>query len=132
MINQKCNHCRSGENNYILRPEVIEGFFYLWRLTGKTVFVFSINIFNPLFSFLSSQKYREWVWDAISAIDKYCRVEAGFAGLVNVYDPKQQSFFLAETLKYAYLTFTDTSVIPLDQWVFNTEAHPLPVMDITV
>ncbi|WKY12030.1 hypothetical protein Q1695_003525 [Nippostrongylus brasiliensis] len=110
---------KSGENNYILRPEVIEGFFYLWRLTGKT-------------------KYREWVWDAISAIDKYCRVEAGFAGLVNVYDPKQghddvqQSFFLAETLKYAYLTFTDPSVIPLDQWVFNTEAHPLPVMDITV
>ena len=43
-------------------------------------------------------------------------------------DNVQQSFFLAETLKYLYLLFSDDSVIPLDQWVFNTEAHPLPVM----
>ncbi|KAK5981530.1 alpha-1 2-Mannosidase [Trichostrongylus colubriformis] len=105
---------RNSENSYILRPEVIEGFFYLWRLTKNSM-------------------YRDWVWDAVQAIDKYCRVEAGFSGLLNVYDPKQgrdnvqQSFFLAETLKYAYLTFSDK--IPLDRWVFNTEAHPLPVME---
>ncbi|OBZ66679.1 Mannosyl-oligosaccharide 1,2-alpha-mannosidase IC [Grifola frondosa] len=37
------------------------------------------------------------------------------------------SFFLAETLKYLYLLFTDDELIPLDQWVFNTEAHPFPV-----
>ncbi|PAV88184.1 hypothetical protein WR25_19755 [Diploscapter pachys] len=106
---------RNGEHGYILRPEVIEGFFYLWRLTGKP-------------------EYREWVWDAITAIEKHCRVEHGYAGLHNVYNPGQghddvqQSFFLAETLKYAYLTFTDSTVIDLDKWVFNTEAHPLPVM----
>jgi hypothetical protein len=34
---------------------------------------------------------------------------------------------VAETLKYLYLLFADDSVIPLDQYVFNTEAHPLPV-----
>lgn len=107
---------RNGENGYILRPEVIEGFFYLWRLTGNGM-------------------YRDWIWDAVQAIDKHCRVEAGFSGIYNVYDPSkgydnvQQSFFLAETLKYAYLSFADNSVIPLDRWVFNTEAHPLPVMD---
>lgn len=28
---------RITENGYIQRPEVIEGFFYLWRLTGKPV-----------------------------------------------------------------------------------------------
>ena len=44
-------------------------------------------------------------------------------------DNTQQSFFLAETLKYLYLLFSDDSVIPLDQWVFNTEAHPLPVLE---
>lgn len=39
-----------------------------------------------------------------------------------------ESFFLAETLKYFYLLFEDDpNVLPLDQWVFNTEAHPLPV-----
>jgi len=37
----------------------------------------------------------------------------------------QESFFLAETLKYLYLLFTDDDVIPLDRYVFNTEAHPL-------
>ncbi len=48
---------------------------------------------------------------------------------VNVsHDDVQQSFFLAETLKYLYLLFSDDSLIPLDKWVFNTEAHPLPVL----
>ena len=45
-------------------------------------------------------------------------------------DDVQQSFFLAETLKYLYLLFSPDDVIPLDLWVFNTEAHPLPVLDI--
>ena len=33
----------------------------------------------------------------------------------------------AETLKYLYLLFSDDATIPLDDYVFNTEAHPLPV-----
>ena len=36
---------RSSEKYYILRPEVIEGWFYMWRLTHD-------------------QKYRDWAWDA--------------------------------------------------------------------
>lgn len=39
-----------------------------------------------------------------------------------------QSFFLAETLKYLYLLFSPPSVISLDEWVFNTEAHPLRIV----
>lgn len=38
-----------------------------------------------------------------------------------------ESFFLAETLKYLYLLFSDDDVLPLSQWSLNTEAHPLPV-----
>lgn len=34
---------------------------------------------------------------------------------------------MAETLKYLYLTFTESDPLPLDKWVFNTEAHPFPV-----
>ena len=41
------------------------------------------------------------------------------------------SWFLAETLKYLYLLFDDTNSYPLDRWVFNTEAHPLPVFSWT-
>ncbi|KAF1751601.1 hypothetical protein GCK72_018155 [Caenorhabditis remanei] len=106
---------KHSENGYIQRPEVIEGWFYLWRLTGKTM-------------------YRDWVWDAVQAVEKYCRVDSGFTGLQNVYNPKSgrddvmQSFFLAEFLKYAYLTFADDSLISLEKWVFNTEAHPVPIL----
>lgn len=28
--------------------------------------------------------------------------------------------------QYLYLLFSDDSLISLDKWVFNTEAHPLP------
>lgn len=29
--------------------------------------------------------------------------------------------------QYLYLLFSDDSLLPLDEWVFNTEAHPLPI-----
>ena len=92
--------------------EVIESYFVLWRTT-------------------KDQKYRDWAWEAFQAIEKHCRVADGYSGIKNVnqvpvvHDDTQQSFFLAETLKYLYLTFSDDDVIPLDDYVFNTEAHPL-------
>lgn len=62
------------------------------------------------------------------------QVEGGYAGLKSVkvlppiHDDTQQSFFLAETLKYLYLLFSPADVLPLDEWVFNTEAHPLRIL----
>ena len=103
-----------SDAHYILRPEVVESYFILWRLTH-----------DP--------KYRDWGWEAVQALEKYCRVDGGYSGIRNVYhsspghDDVMQSFFLAETLKYLYLLFSDDSLISLDQWVFNTEAHPLPI-----
>jgi mannosyl-oligosaccharide alpha-1,2-mannosidase len=35
-----------------------------------------------------------------------------------------ESFWMAETLKYFYLIFSEPSIIGLDEYVFNTEAHP--------
>ena len=71
----------------------------------------------------------------LQALEKNCRVETGgYSGIRNTYQSKggmkddvQQSFFLAETLKYLYLLFSDDDLISLDQWVLNTEAHPLPI-----
>jgi|TARA_B110000977_G_scaffold159952_1_gene204098 mannosyl-oligosaccharide alpha-1,2-mannosidase len=31
-------------------------------------------------------------------------------------------------MKYFYLIFSDSNVVHLDEWVFNTEAHPVRVM----
>lgn len=51
------------------------------------------------------QKYRDWGWEAVLALEKHCRTAHGYCGLRNVYqqepqkDDVQQSFFLAETLK---------------------------------
>uniref|UniRef100_A0AAX7VG61 alpha-1,2-Mannosidase n=1 Tax=Astatotilapia calliptera TaxID=8154 RepID=A0AAX7VG61_ASTCA len=108
---------RQNEKYYILRPEVIETYWYMWRFTH-----------DP--------KYRQWGWEAVQAIDKYCRVSGGFSGVKDVYssnptyDDVQQSFFLAETLKYLYLLFSSDDLLPLENWVFNTEAHPLPVLHL--
>nr|XP_051713315.1 mannosyl-oligosaccharide 1,2-alpha-mannosidase IB isoform X4 [Oryctolagus cuniculus]XP_051713316.1 mannosyl-oligosaccharide 1,2-alpha-mannosidase IB isoform X4 [Oryctolagus cuniculus]XP_051713317.1 mannosyl-oligosaccharide 1,2-alpha-mannosidase IB isoform X4 [Oryctolagus cuniculus]XP_051713318.1 mannosyl-oligosaccharide 1,2-alpha-mannosidase IB isoform X4 [Oryctolagus cuniculus]XP_051713319.1 mannosyl-oligosaccharide 1,2-alpha-mannosidase IB isoform X4 [Oryctolagus cuniculus] len=108
---------RQAEKYYILRPEVIETYWYLWRFTH-----------DP--------RYRQWGWEAALAIEKHCRVRGGFSGIKDVYsstpthDDVQQSFFLAETLKYLYLLFSNDDLLPLDHWVFNTEAHPLPVLHL--
>ncbi|XP_018022507.1 mannosyl-oligosaccharide 1,2-alpha-mannosidase IA-like [Hyalella azteca] len=107
---------KSSEKYYILRPEVLEGWFYLWRYT-------------------KDQKYRDWAWDMVQSLEKHCRVEGGYSGIQNVYlenshkDDVQQSFLFAETLKYLYLIFSDDSLISLDEWVFNTEAHPIPILN---
>ncbi|XP_026172834.1 mannosyl-oligosaccharide 1,2-alpha-mannosidase IA isoform X1 [Mastacembelus armatus] len=106
---------RLSDRYYILRPEVIESYMYMWRLTH-----------DP--------KYREWGWEAVQALEEHCRVESGFSGIRDVYtltvshDNMQQSFFLSETLKYLYLLFSDDDLLPLEDWVFNTEAHPLPIV----
>lgn len=39
---------KHGENGFILRPEAMEGWFYLWRLTGKEV---RIIIYNRLLDY---------------------------------------------------------------------------------
>uniref|UniRef100_A0AAQ4NZV9 alpha-1,2-Mannosidase n=1 Tax=Gasterosteus aculeatus aculeatus TaxID=481459 RepID=A0AAQ4NZV9_GASAC len=106
---------RQNEKYFILRPEVIETYMYMWRFTH-----------DP--------KYREWGWEAVQALEQHCRVEGGYSGVRDVYasapnhDDVQQSFYLAETLKYLYLLFSDDDHLPFDHWVFNTEAHPLPVL----
>ena len=80
-------------------------------------------------------KYREWGWAMFQAFETWSRVPTGgYAGIKNVDEipPKQtnlqESFWLAETLKYFYLLFCDDDVLPLDQYVFTTEAHPLKMM----
>ena len=67
-------------------------------------------------------------------IEKYTKVKNGYTTISNVKNPldlrpkdMMESFFLGETLKYLYLLFADKHEINLKEWVFNTEAHPLPI-----
>ena len=56
----------------------------------------------------------------------------GFTSLSNVNSvppetrDNMESFWMAETLKYFYLLFSDRDFISLEEHVFNTEAHPFP------
>jgi hypothetical protein len=105
---------------YILRPETVESLFLAYRLTGDS-------------------KYREVGWRIFQSIEKHCRVDSGgYASIINVdevpaqMEDKMETFLLSETFKYLYLLFDDADVLPLSQYVFNTEAHPLPIFAPTI
>lgn len=88
---------------YYLRPEVIESYFYLYRLTGDN-------------------KYRDWGWEAAVGISVYCQVGplGGFSGINNVYDTNpekndvQETFFFAETLKVSFKEISKNYQFSLD------------------
>ncbi len=96
--------------SYPLRPENLESCFYLYRLTKEERYLFE------------GQRM-------ILDIFRNCRTDAGFAQIKDITTLEKQddmeSFFLAETLKYAWLLFAPEKAIDLDRFVFNTEAHPL-------
>ena len=114
-----------SNNAYMLRPEVLESYYYAYRVTS-----------NPL--------YQDWAWEAFQAINASARVGVGFSSFKGLnsevgitYDDHQESFLFAETLKYAYIIFAGKHEEwqvdakgcgnKTQEWVFNTEAHPLKV-----
>ncbi|KAL4996053.1 glycosyl hydrolase family 47-domain-containing protein [Aspergillus recurvatus] len=96
---------------YLLRPEAIESVFIMFRLTGD-------------------HSWREKGWKMFQAVDKATKTELANSAIsdVTVDNPRpvdsMESFWLAETLKYFYLLFSDPSLVSLDEYVLNTEAHP--------
>ncbi|KAJ1488651.1 glycoside hydrolase, partial [Baffinella frigidus] len=107
----------------LLRPETMESAFVLWRVTGN-------------------RKYTDFGWRVFTAIEKHSRLPGKGSGYTAVADvnfrggnpemnrlDRLDSFFFAETLKYLYLLFCPPCVLPLSDYVFTTEAHPLPVLE---
>ncbi|KAI9722475.1 MAG: hypothetical protein M1828_004722 [Chrysothrix sp. TS-e1954] len=111
------NHLPRGvskvdDTRYGLRPEAIESVFILYRITGDT-------------------KLQDKAWQMFESIIKATRTDIGAAALSDCTRPevpptdRMESFWLAETLKYFYLIFSEPELISLDEYVLNTEAHPL-------
>lgn len=106
--------------SYVLRPEVIESFYYAYRATG-----------DP--------KYQDWAWDAFLAINETTSAGVGFSSVSDVNavgggekTDFQESFWFAEVLKYSFLIQAEdapwqVSADHNNEWVFNTEAHPFRV-----
>lgn len=113
-LDDKDKDFESENPTYQLRPETVESIYVMWKFTGLP-------------------KWRKNAWDIFVAINKSARASKGFGWIEDVEDEdpvirgKQESYFFAETLKYLYLTFEDSSVISPAQWVFNTEGHPLRI-----
>ena len=113
-VQSKDRDFRASDPTYKLRPESVESECVMFRFTGLP-------------------KFRDYSWKMFQAINTYARKENGFAWIHNVESKDkysstaQDSYFLAETLKYLYLTFSNTSLISPAEWVFNTEGHPLKI-----
>jgi mannosidase alpha-like ER degradation enhancer 2 len=95
---------------YPLRPEIMESAYYLHFYTDE-------------------DRYTEMAATFLGGLAHYCKVDEGYAALQDVTTfakaDEMESYFLAETLKYLYLTFAPRSTLDLNQVVFNTEGHPL-------
>jgi mannosyl-oligosaccharide alpha-1,2-mannosidase len=120
------------DRRYILRPEAIESVFIMYRITGE-------------------QSWQAAAWDMWTAIQRSTDTDIGNSALLDVSaetPPRadsmevslkslsvhmewlltvMQSFWMAETLKYFFLVFSEPDVISLDDFVLNTEAHPFRI-----
>ncbi|KAF2434175.1 alpha-mannosidase IC [Tothia fuscella] len=99
---------------YLLRPEALESLFYMYRITGES-------------------RYQDMAWDMYQTIESNTKAAFGNAELSSVMTnpPPQrdfmQSFWFSEAVKYLYLIFSEPDLVSLDDFVFNTEAHPFRI-----
>lgn len=95
---------------YPLRPEIMESTYYLYYYTKDS-------------------RYLEMASTFLGSLVHNCKTPSGYAGLRDVGTREKadsmESFFLAETLKYLYLTFAPRETLDLNKVVFNTEGHPM-------
>ena len=131
-FNIQANSIHSNREAYPLRPELIESVMYILRATSN------------------DQAFLEMAVDYLESIEMISKINCGFATVKAIIDHKledrMESFFLAETLKYLYLSFdTDNflhndissnsfrriknkygeCLIETGFFIFNTEAHPV-------
>lgn len=121
------------DRHNLQRPETVESLFYMYRITGDDT-------------------YRQWGWEMFKSFVRHTAVVeddsssppsaagsakkssrvVGFTSLNNADTiptskrDNMESFWMAETLKYMYLLFSERDFLPLEENIFNTEAHPLP------
>ncbi|KAI7871875.1 glycoside hydrolase [Spinellus fusiger] len=87
----------ANQKSYDLRPETIESLFYFYRITGDPT-------------------YQDKAWTIFQAIEKYCRTASGYSRVGNVMNSDNP-----EPLNFEE---SDPNLISLNDYVFNTEAHP--------
>jgi mannosyl-oligosaccharide alpha-1,2-mannosidase len=119
------------DGRYLLRPEAIESVFIMYRITADPSYLeHAWDMFTSVVS-ASRTPYANGQVRDVTFVEPTVPRGAKVAGVRgdmftredNVED-KMESFWTAETLKYFYLCFSRADMVSLDEWVFNTEAHP--------
>lgn len=115
--------CAADDKQYHLRPELFESLYYLYYYTGHRIF-------------------QRRGYELFLTLRKYAKAPFGYAAtdwsspISNITSPgkmsfrpkqldKQESYFPSETLKYLYLLFQPRKAFDLEEYVFNTNGHPL-------
>ncbi|KAJ6010651.1 hypothetical protein N7451_002063 [Penicillium sp. IBT 35674x] len=99
------------DSSYKLRPEAVESVFIMYRITGD-------------------KSLQDAAWRMFQNIEKMTHTNFGHSAVKDVRDldtkkaDKMESYWLAETLKYLYLIFSEPDHVSLDEYVLSTEAHP--------
>ncbi|XP_069019520.1 ER degradation-enhancing alpha-mannosidase-like protein 3 isoform X2 [Embiotoca jacksoni] len=99
---------------HLLRPEFAESTYYLYKATGDPYY---LRVGQSI----------------VEKLNAFARVPCGFAAVQDVrtgtHEDRMDSFFLAEMFKYLYLLFSEKNQLPIDidDYIFTTEAHLLPV-----
>uniref|UniRef100_A0A8C8MJ41 alpha-1,2-Mannosidase n=1 Tax=Oncorhynchus tshawytscha TaxID=74940 RepID=A0A8C8MJ41_ONCTS len=97
-----------------LRPEFAESTYYLYKATGDPYY---LRVGQSI----------------VEKLNAHARVPCGFAAVQDVrtgtHEDRMDSFFLAEMFKYLYLLFSEKNQLhfDIDDYIFTTEAHLLPV-----
>lgn len=92
------------DKRYMLRPEAIESVFVMYRITGDPAL-------------------QDAAWRMFTNIERYTKTELANSAINDVTveapwkDNRMESFWLAETLKYFYLIFSEPDVVSLDEYV---------------
>lgn len=105
-----------SESSDHMNADTFEALFFLSRLTG-----------NP--------KYREFTWELFEAICKHFQLRTSSIkstiqsnNAFTTQYPKVNAKamrFLTKAFRFAYLTFSDTDVLPINTYIFNDDGHPL-------
>ncbi|KAI3388431.1 hypothetical protein SNEBB_011010 [Seison nebaliae] len=98
---------------HLLRPELVESTYILHEITKDPYY---LRVGKRL----------------MESIEKFTKTSCGYAAIKNLHtgelENRMDSFVIAETFKYFYLLFKPTHLFPLDNFIFSTEAHLLPLL----
>ncbi|KAK7531246.1 glycosyl hydrolase family 47 protein [Phyllosticta citricarpa] len=104
-----------ADKRHLLRPEAVESIFVLYRITGMSeLHAIAWQMFEKL------RAHTEAEWGNAAVEDVTTSGKPTHADVM-------ATFWMSGTLKYFYLLFSEPELFSLDDFVFNTEAHPFRI-----